>query len=439
MNIGGIWNRIGSAFERTDIELAERAEDASGDAGSVRRTATRYAPIRKAVERRLQAFLREDLVSHLEIGFDEVFVLHYLEIVPDAPGAATLEQFLEEFSPEARVQWVKKLLGPAAGKHVSVDQLLGLDREFTAEQLAETDPFEEQLNQAAVPLYRVILHGRWQRGALATQKEVEAAPPSQTRAEGPCVRLSIEDARSAVAARMAEVERFPAVLGSSAQSDCEISGYYVSARHCTLHWEGERLWLVDHSTNGTWVDGERVHRGARVPLANGALLGFGRDRGGAEYDRYPALHVQLLRKAAGANATPVAPSFATPVAPVLAGAEAAITRGTPLAVLAIVDATGNAVRDVLALPFAIGRGSSQDYVVPDANQGVSREHLVLEEIDVSGAIVSNPALERNGTFAGGQALPGRFTWRFGEEIVLGERWTNAPAVRISLRRVKEPA
>jgi pSer/pThr/pTyr-binding forkhead associated (FHA) protein len=257
--------------------------------------------------------------------------------------------------------------------------------------------------------------------------------------QGACVRLSIEDARSTGAARAFELERFPAVLGSSAQADAEISGYYVSARHCTLHWEGERLWLVDHSTNGTWIDGERASRGARVPLANGALIGFGRDRGDAGHDRYPALRVQLLRKAAGANATPVSPSSATPVAPAIARADAAVAGAAPLAMLAIVDATGNAVRDVAALPFTIGRGSSQDYVVPDANQGVSREHLVLEEINAAGAVVANRAVDRNGTFAGGQALPERFAWRFGEEIVLGERWTSAPPVRIALRRVKELA
>ena len=36
---------------------------------------------------------------------------------------------------------------------------------------------------------------------------------------------------------------------------------------------------------------------------------------------------------------------------------------------------------MLSVPFTIGRGTAQDYVVPDANQGVSREHLVIESID----------------------------------------------------------
>ena len=258
MSLGGLWNRISTAFERSDIGMPDSAHDFEQD-DLVRPTATRYAPIRKAVERRVTTFLRDDLVSHLEIGFNEVFLLHYVEVAADGQGAAELEQFLEEFSPEARVRWVKKLLGSAVGKHVSLDQFLGLDKEFPAEALAETDPFEEKLNQAAVALYRVILHGRWVSAAAvhpAAQAQVAAA--GTERLAGPGLRLSVQDAKSPDGSRTVEIEHFPAVLGSSIHADVEISGYYVSARHCTLHWEGEHLWLADHSTNGTWVDGERV-------------------------------------------------------------------------------------------------------------------------------------------------------------------------------------
>jgi pSer/pThr/pTyr-binding forkhead associated (FHA) protein len=447
--VGRLLNRISTAFERTDIGSAEAAYgDLLGDENMIRPIGTRYAPIREAVERRIHAFLRKDLVSHLEIGFDEIFLLHYIEIATeDSKGAEVLARFLGEFSPEARVRWVRKLLGPAAGRHVSIDQFLGLDKEFTAEQLAETDPFEEALNQAAMPLYRVILHGRWESRPAAEQPAATEAepsvPPQASRTAGPCLRLSVQDAKSpdpgkAGGTRVVEIEHFPAVLGSSIHADVEISGYYVSARHCTLHWEGQQLWLADHSTNGTWVDGERVHRGTRVPLANGVLLGFGRDRGDEDHDRYPALQAQLMRKpvAPGASATPVAPSRPTPVAPTIVAADPASAPAAPLAVLAIVDASGSPKRDVLKLPFTIGRGSAQDYVVPDANQGVSREHLVIEEINRSGAVTLNRAATRNGTFAGNQALPERFVWRFGQEIVLGERWTSAQPVRVSLRHVE---
>jgi hypothetical protein len=257
---------------------------------------------------------------------------------------------------------------------------------------------------------------------------------------GPVLRLSIQDSKEPDAGswngtRVIEVTDYPAVLGSSANADVEISGYYASARHCTLHWENQQLWVVDHSTNGTWVDGERMRQGARVALANGAMLGFGRDKGESEHDRYPAVRAQFMRKAAqpGAVPTPVAPARATPVVPAAALPNANPARKLPLAVLAIVDATGSPRRDVLDLPFTIGRGTAQHYVVPDANQGVSREHLVIEAIDAYGALTLNRAVARNGTSSGGEALPERFVWRFGQEIVLGEKWASAPAVRLSLQ------
>jgi len=435
VNGSGFWRRIGSAFERADIDNGASARSGPEE-DAVRPTTTRYAPIREAVERRVQSFMRQDLVSHLEIGFNEIFLLHYIEISADAQGAAQLEQFLREFPAESRVQWVKKLLAPALGQRVSVEQFLGLDKEFSAAALAETDPFEEQLQQNARPLYRVILHGRWESGPA--EQPPAPAPAQPARQAGPALRLELQDAKQAER-RTAEIEQFPAVLGSSVNADVEITGYYVSARHCTLHWDGQQLWLADHSTNGTWVDGERVQRGQRVAVANGALLGFGRDRGEAEHDRYPAVRAHFMRHpvAAGASATPVAPSASTPVVPGIAPpAQARPHAVPPLAVLAIVDASGSPKQDVLKLPFTIGRGSAQDYVVPDANQGVSREHLVIESIDHSGAVAINRAAARNGTFAGTEELPERFTWRFGEEIVLGEKWTSAPVVRIALQPVE---
>ena len=454
---GGLWSRLSSAFERADIGAPGTARDPAGDDDVIRPTATRYAPIREAVERRINTFLRDDLVSHLEIGFNEIFLLHYIEIIADSQGAAELAQFLHEFSPESRVLWIKKLLGGAVGRHVSVGQFLGMDKEFTAEQLAETDPFEEKLNQAAIPLYRVILHGRWEHrhageppseyGPAGEQPATAVAQPSSAqeaaRLAGPCLQLSVRDAKSPVPGnepRITEIEQFPAVVGSSAHADVELSGYYVSARHCTLHSDGQNLWITDHSTNGTWVDGERVHRGARVALANGALLGFGRDQGERDHERYPAMRAEIMRKgvAPGAGSTPISPSRPTPVAPgITAAASAVPAENAALAVLAIVDASGNPRQCVLKLPFTIGRGSVQDYIVPDANEGVSREHLVIEEIDGSGAVTLNRAADRNGTFAGGQALPERFVWRFGQEIVLGERWASAPPVRLSLQRMGE--
>lgn len=450
--IGGAWGQLKSAFERGDIAMAEADYgDATGDA-AVMPTATRYAPVKDAVERRITLFLRRDLVSHLEIGFNEQFVLHYVEISADAQGRELLAQFLREFSPEARVEWVKKLLGPTVRKHVMVDQFLGLDREFAVADLAESDSFEEELNQALTPVYRVTLHGRWEtrppeEKSAQTPAPVEptvAEPPGMpARTPGPRIKLLIADAKSVAGAT--EVSTYPALLGSSARADVEVSGYYVSATHCTLHCVANTIWLEDHSTNGTWVEGTRLTRGVRVPLADGARIGFGRNARGQGGDRYPEIDVSFaaLASAAVSGGTPVAPAYtATPVAPeggtpIVAAASLAAVSRAPLAVIAIVDASGNPKRDVLKLPFSIGRGSAQDYVVPEANEGVSREHLLIGHIDQKGATVNNLAADKNGSFAEGQALPEQFVWRFGQEIVLAERWAGAPVVRLCLRRVEQ--
>jgi hypothetical protein len=303
-------NRIGgavkSAFERDDIGMAGMVREEPvmyGD--TLRPTTSRYAAIKDAVERRVATFLRQDLVSHLEIGFNEIFVLHYIEISADNQGKPALLQFLHEFSPEARIDWVKKLLGPAVGQHVNIDQFMGLDQEFSAEDLAETDPFEEELNHVARPTYRIVLHGRWDSrpapmssGSIAAVEPVIAEPP--LRAPGPKLVIAIQDAkwdasaRDDGAARSVEFDQFPAVLGSSAQADIEVSGYYVSAMHCTLYWNEGKVWLEDHSTNGTWVDGEKLRRGTRVSLANGSVLGIGRARSERDYERYPAIRIQRM-------------------------------------------------------------------------------------------------------------------------------------------------
>lgn len=180
---------VKTAFERNDIGAAGmlREEPVMHD-DEIRPTATRYAAIRDAVERRVNSFLRQDLVSHLEIGFNEIFVLHFIEIWADSQGRPQLLLFLKEFSPEARIDWVKKLLGPAVGQHVNIDQFMGLDQEFSAEDLAETDPFEEELNLVARPPYRVTLHGRWasraNRARRSGQSGADARPQAATHDSG---------------------------------------------------------------------------------------------------------------------------------------------------------------------------------------------------------------------------------------------------------------
>src|SRR5262249_59095131 len=105
-SIGGLWNRISAAFDRSDIGIATTAHgDTRHDEDLVRPTATRYAAIREAVERRGNAFLRQELLSHLEIGFNEIFLLPYIEIAADSQGTAGLRPVLPRVSSAHPRRW----------------------------------------------------------------------------------------------------------------------------------------------------------------------------------------------------------------------------------------------------------------------------------------------------------------------------------------------
>ncbi len=49
----------------------------------------------------------------------------------------------------------------------------------------------------------------------------------------------------------------------------------VSQIHASVRWEGAQWKIVDHSRNGTWLDGTRLVRGKTTPLAEGNVVRFG--------------------------------------------------------------------------------------------------------------------------------------------------------------------
>src|SRR6476661_2117721 len=131
---------------------------------AARMSETRYAPIRKAVEQRLIAFLRRDVVSHLEIGHDDEFILHFIEIRPEIDADPLLDRFLTEFTQAARIDWIKRFLRTAADEHVRVDQFLGVDRNCPRASVGPADLYDEELNRTgALPAYGVTLYGRWEK------------------------------------------------------------------------------------------------------------------------------------------------------------------------------------------------------------------------------------------------------------------------------------
>jgi hypothetical protein len=80
-----------------------------------------------------------------------------------------------------------------------------------------------------------------------------------------------------LASRAYRVGRWPLTLGSAVPGDRRAlpveAGPGISRSHCTLSGEDGAVWLDDHSTYGTFVNGERVT--GRVELRAGDRLRVG--------------------------------------------------------------------------------------------------------------------------------------------------------------------
>jgi hypothetical protein len=70
----------------------------------------------------------------------------------------------------------------------------------------------------------------------------------------------------------------PAISGGRASSnDIVLPDFTISNHHFHFRYEATRMVLIDlGSTNGSFVNGERIARDQRVPIASGAKIVFGR-------------------------------------------------------------------------------------------------------------------------------------------------------------------
>jgi hypothetical protein len=110
-----------------------------------------------------------------------------------------------------------------------------------------------------------------------TKGRVQApAQPAPGRAQAPpaqALPVSLD-----VAGHSYQVRSPVTVLGRGAEADVVVDDAGVSRRHAEVHTDGQQVRVVDlGSTNGTFVDGERVGpQGA--PLADGSRITVGRTR-----------------------------------------------------------------------------------------------------------------------------------------------------------------
>ncbi len=65
-------------------------------------------------------------------------------------------------------------------------------------------------------------------------------------------------------------------LGSHADNTLPLNDRFISAHHARLRWDGVAWWVEDlNSTNGTFVNHQRLQPGTVEPIAAGAMLEVG--------------------------------------------------------------------------------------------------------------------------------------------------------------------
>lgn len=420
----------------------------------------------------LNSLLNVDVAGHLRVAPEDALYLERIEIAAtDDAAREALDHFFQEFRAAARMDYVRRELGSERQRHIVLDHFTGvweaLPKEGQAQEAVQ-DAFEKVLSGAplglAAPAFEVKAIGRWGEApadvAPAVQPPAKAdsasVPPvfesaPAARHSAPRLNLRLWDAESP-GGREVTVEEYPMTIGRKPQAGetkLGVAGTFVSGVHGLLEWDGSAVLVSDGpSRNGFWLNDRRLAAGERCRLQAGDTLRFSsaEDR---DPSQYPRLRVEFIAAQLPDGQTPICAGsgFITPVVMAAAPAAAPSSPDEPesvlpptapkiLATLNVQDIRGTSQLDITHLPFAIGRRHDMDYVVPEGNTGVSREHLIIRELDVLGARVSHPAAAKHGARWGhdDQTLAEDFLWYFDREIVLAADYRHAPAVRLTLRR-----
>jgi pSer/pThr/pTyr-binding forkhead associated (FHA) protein len=236
-------------------------------------------------------------------------------------------------------------------------------------------------------------------------------------------------------------------LGRDAGSDVVVSGDQVSRHHAEIRSEAEGYLLLDHSVNGTYVNGERIGKTHLLARADVIRIGHDEFRFYADPTRQPAPAI----KPAGleSEAAPVLPPVgaAQRLSDTMHGMpEEQVQRNTPpspeaapLASLLFRSGDFKGRRSPIKVPVVnIGRGDYNDIVISDPS--VSTMHAKLQRREAVWILTDLGST--NGTYVEGERLTGEValtpgtTLRFGDVIALFEPLDDhVPATRTNQTRM----
>ena len=214
------------------------------------------------------------------------------------------------------------------------------------------------------------------------------------------------------------------VFGRDATCDVVVGGKDVSRRHTEIVQTPKGYLLVDSSTNGTFVNEERVE-GQRI-LARADVI-----RIGDENFRFYADAMPNPQPGPAVSAPPAAPQLKDTVHGAPAGPAAPRPSGGALASLLVRVGTLKGQRLVVRTPLAnIGRADYNDLVIPD--ESVSTAHAKLQRREGIWILVDLDST--NGTFVDGDRVKGEAplapgaTLRFGDVALVFEPTDDAAGV-----------
>ncbi len=203
------------------------------------------------------------------------------------------------------------------------------------------------------------------------------------------------------------------VFGREAGCDVVVSGKDVSRRHAEIVQTPKGYLLVDSSTNGTFVNEERVE-GQRL-LARGDVLKLGEEQ--FRFYADPPKAAPGPPEGPAAKAPAAAPPKLADTVNAMPAAPRPSQGGAPLASFLVKNGSLKSQRLQVRTPIVnIGRAEYNDLVVPD--ESVSTQHAKLQRRE--GVWILVDLGSTNGTFADGEKVSGEAALAPGALVRVGD-------------------